>query len=428
MRRWPRCRPAARRIPDEGLSVEIVGNGATLRPVEGLPAIRDADLNVRVTGRTATITLGKGTVEVSPGRRLAVTNGVFEVPDTRPAAPPARVRFRVEGPVPAAAELLALERLREFSGAPFDPATSRGTVSAQVKLGMPLRPDLPQGSTEYNIAVDISNFSADKMLFGQKVEAQTLRVTANNQRYEIKGDVKIDGAPAADRIPQARGEPDAEVRLRRRSTRPRATRLGFDLGRRVTGALPMQDHRPRPARTTRQPLHRRGRSDRGEDRQSAARLGQAGRPAGARGLHHGQARSPATRFEDVVVDGQGVLAKGTVELDANGDLQSANFPVFATSDGDKASLKADRGADGALRVVMRGDVYDGRNFVKSAMAGPSDPKVKPRHPDLDLDIKLGVVAGHNGEAMRGLDLRHVAPRRPRPHASRSTPRSAATRR
>ena len=32
--------------------------------------------------------------------------------------------------------------------------------------------------------------------------------------------------------------------------------------------------------------------------------------------------------------------------------------------------------DGALRVVMRGDVYDGRNFIKSAMAGPSDPKIK----------------------------------------------------
>ena len=35
----------------------------------------------RITGRTATVTLGQGIVDVSPGRRLAVTNGVFEVPD-----------------------------------------------------------------------------------------------------------------------------------------------------------------------------------------------------------------------------------------------------------------------------------------------------------------------------------------------------------
>ena len=100
-----------------------------------------------------------------------------------------------------------------------------------------------------------------------------------------------------------------------------------------------------------------------------------------------------------------MLAKGTVELDSDGDLQAASFPVFATSDGDKISVRADRGADGALRVVMRGDVYDGRNFIKAALGGPSDPRVKARHPDLDLDIKIGVVAGHYGETVRGLEWR-----------------------
>ena len=35
----------------------------------------------------------------------------------------------------------------------------------------------------------------------------------------------------------------------------------------------------------------------------------------------------------------------------------------------------------------------------------ADPKVKARHPDLDIDIKLGVVAGHYGETVRGLDWR-----------------------
>ena len=78
---------------------------------------------------------------------------------------------------------------------------------------MPLRPDLPPGSTDYDITVDLSNFSADKMLFGQKVEAQTLRVTANNQLYEIKGDVKVAGAPAQIEYRKLKGETDAEVKL-----------------------------------------------------------------------------------------------------------------------------------------------------------------------------------------------------------------------
>ena len=84
---------------------------------------------------------------------------------------------------------------------------------------------------------------------------------------------------------------------------------------------------------------------------------------------------------------------------------SAKLPGLRLSDGDKATLKADRAPDGALRVVMRGDVYDGRGFVKSAMAGPTDPKQQKRAPDIDLDIKLGTVAGFHGETLRGLDLK-----------------------
>ena len=123
--------------------------------------------------------------------------------------------------------------------------------------------------------------------------------------------------------------------------------------------------------------------------------------------------------------------KGTVELDATSELVSANFPVFSLSDGDKATLKADRGTDGTLRVAMRGDVYDGRNFVKSSLAGAAASKAKQKQTDLDLDIKLGTVAGHNGETLRGLDLQAVAPRRPHPHLRdelQDRPRHAAQRR
>lgn len=396
--------PGGPPIPEDALSIEIVGTAATLQVVEGLPPIRDADLNVRVNGRSARVTLGKGTVDVSPGRRLAMSSGVFEVPNMRPVAPPATVRFRMEGSVSAAAELLALERLRDFSGTPFDPVGTRGTVSAQIQLGMPLRLDLPPGSTEYTIAADLSNFTADKMLFGQRVEAQTLKVLASNRRYEIKGDARIAGAPAQIEYRKVTSEPEAEIRLQTTLDEAARARLGFDLGPAVTGALPMK---------------------------ITGRLGASGRegrvnveadltPVRIDNLLPGwtkppgrQARAAFTlvnekstmRFEDFLLDGQGVLAKGSIEIDGNGDVQSVNLPIFATSDGDKASIKADRGSDGALRVVMRGDVYDGRNFIKTAMAGPSDPKVKARYPDLDLDIKLGVVAGHYGEAIRGLDLR-----------------------
>ena len=200
-------------VPEEGLAIEIVGHGTEIRPVEGLPSIRDADVNVRVTGRTAVIHVGRGNVEISPGRKLSITNGVFEVPDTFPKAPPAKVRFRLDGSVPAAAELLSSERLRDYSGMPLDPATSRGTLTAQVTLALPLKADLAPGSSTYTIAMDVTNFAAERLVMNHKLEAATLKVNANNQGYWIRGDVKINGVPANLDYRKPRDTADAEVRL-----------------------------------------------------------------------------------------------------------------------------------------------------------------------------------------------------------------------
>jgi hypothetical protein len=324
----------------------------------------------------------------------------------RPKTPPARVRLRVEGSVAAAAELLASERLRDFSGAPFDPTGSRGTVNAQVNLGMLLRPDLPRGSTTYNMTVDIANFSADKLLLGQKVEAQTLRVTASNQGFQMRGDVRVNGTPAQLDYRRVNTEPDAELRVQATLDEAARARLGLEFGPAVTGALPIKF------------TGRIAPNDRDSrfnvevdltpvkiDNLLPGWIKPAGRPARAAFMLSRDKDKNINRLDDLLVDGQGVLARGVVEIDGNGEVQSVNFPIFATSDGDKATLRADRGPDGALRVVMRGDVYDGRSFVKSSMTGPTDPKAKPKQADVDLDIKLGVVAGHHGEALRSLDLR-----------------------
>src|SRR6266566_1379712 len=81
-------------IPDDGLAVNIVASGVTLRPVDTLPSVRDADLKAHVTGRTATVTIGQGAVDTPAGRKLNITDFVFEVPDMAPKPSPSRVKFR----------------------------------------------------------------------------------------------------------------------------------------------------------------------------------------------------------------------------------------------------------------------------------------------------------------------------------------------
>jgi hypothetical protein len=391
-------------VPDDGLSIEVATTGTIIRPVDGLPAIREADLTVRISGRSATVTIPRGVVEVSPGRKITVSNGVFEVPDTFPKGPPSRARFKLEGPVPAVAELLNAERLREAAGSPIDPATSRGNVTAQIAVQVPLKREIPKGVTTYSINADITNFVAERMVMGQKVEAAVLRVAAGSQGYQIKGDVKINGTPAALEYKKPRGDSDAEISVRATLDEAARNRMGFDLTGMVSGPVPVKlgGRLTSNERDTRFNV---------EADLTSAKIDNLlpgwSKPVGraARASFVMIKQPQATRFEDLLLEGNGASVKGTIELDGAGELQYANFPTFSLADGDKANLRAERASDGTLKVTLRGDVYDGRGFVKSSMGGSGDAKAKTVANDLDLDIKLGVVAGHNGEALRGLDLK-----------------------
>lgn len=390
-------------MADESLSVAVETSGTTVRPVDSLPAIRDADLTVRVTGSTATVNLGRGTVEVAQGRKLNIAEGLFEMPDTHVKPQKARAKFRIDGTVPSAAAFLASDGMRDTIGLSLDPASSRGTIAAQVTVNVLLGKQAPPNSVDYVVNADLTNFAADKLLMGQKVEAAALKVSASSDAYQIKGDVKVSGTPASIEVRKQKRDADAELKLTATLDEAARKRLGLDLGNAIVGGIPIK-------------LSGRVGDNVTDDRMSVeadltpAKIDNllpgwvkaAGKAARAT---YTLTKSPkGMRFDDLVIDGSGANVKGALEIDSGGDIVSANFPVFGLSEGDKITLKADRGSDNVLRVTMRGDVYDGRNFVKSSLAGSGD-KSKGKSTDVDLDIKIGTVAGHNGETLRGLDLK-----------------------
>src|SRR5205823_5158997 len=147
--------------------------------LDNVPALRDADLTTRVQGRTATVRVGRAMVDLPSGRKLTLTNGVFEVPDTHPKPSPARTRFRAEGTADAAAELLTLDRLRDSANVALDPATTKGTFAAQIALDYTLTGALSRDNLDYQIDADLTNFVAEKWVRGQRVEAAALKLVAN---------------------------------------------------------------------------------------------------------------------------------------------------------------------------------------------------------------------------------------------------------
>jgi hypothetical protein len=358
-----------------------------------------------VTGRTATVTIGQASADTASGRKLNLSDIVFEVPDMAPKPSPAKVRFKIEGPVPAVAEVLSSNRLSDSTGNMLDPNTTKGNVSAQVAMGMPIQHELTKADTTYNITADVTAFSADKLVMNQKLEASALKIAANNQGYQVKGDVKINGQAASlDYRKPVDG--DADVRVQATLDDASRAKLGFDLGPAVAGSLPLKLSGKIGSgdRDTKLGIE----ADLTQMKLDNILPGWMKMPGkSARAVFNVVKKGDSTRLEDIVVEGGGASIKGSVEVDQNGDLVNVNFPTYSPSEGDKTSLKAERGPDGALKVTMRGDVFDGRGFLKSAISGGKEveSKSKTKSMDFDIDVKLGAVAGFYGEAVRSVDAK-----------------------
>jgi hypothetical protein len=388
-------------IPDEGLNVNIVANGVTLRPVDDLPSVRDGDLKAHVSGRTATVTIGQATADTPAGRKVGISDVVFEVPDMAPKPSPARVKFRIDGPVPAVAEILASDKLSDISGTLVDPNASKGTVSAMVTLGLPIKRQLTRADTTYAVTADLGGFVADRIVMSQKMEANALKVVANNQGYQVKGDVKINGQ-AASLDYRKSVEGDADIKLQATLDEASRARFGFDMGQAVTGTMPVKLI-GRIGGDTRVGVE----ADLTGMKLDNILPGWVKLPGKSTRATFNVVQKPqSTRLEDIVIEGGGVSIKGSIEVDQNGDLLNVNFPSYSPSEGDKTSLRAERGPDGVLKVTMRGDVFDGRGFLKSTISGrDADSKAKSKNIDFDVDVKLGAVAGYSGEALRSVDAR-----------------------
>src|SRR6202012_5310844 len=134
---------------------------------------------------------------------------------------------------------LASDRLSEFSGTLIDPNASKGTVSATVMLGLPIKRELTKADTTYAITADLNGFAADKLVMNQKLEANALKVVANNQGYQVKGDVKINGQAASLDYRKA-SEGDADIKLQATLDDASRARFGVALGPAVSGAIPIK--------------------------------------------------------------------------------------------------------------------------------------------------------------------------------------------
>src|SRR3954451_4179148 len=84
-------------IPDDGLAVNIVATGVTVRPADDMPVVRDADLKARVTGRTASVNIVQAIAYTPTGRKMTISDFTFEVTYMAPKPSRSKIKFSFVG-------------------------------------------------------------------------------------------------------------------------------------------------------------------------------------------------------------------------------------------------------------------------------------------------------------------------------------------
>jgi hypothetical protein len=391
-------------LPDESVRLEFTASGAAFRPRKDLPLVRDAQVSGTVTGRTAQVRVAKGIIDTAQGRRIMISDGVLEVPNHIPQNPDGTIRFHFDGAADAVAEIASSDLLRGVAGLSIDPATARGSVSADTKLTLVFRQDVRGDEVSYSAEGDVKDFAADGMVRGQRVEGVNAKVSLNGNFLQAKGAGKIAGAPATFEFRRLKDEAESEFRISATLDDGARARVGMELAPWLVGSVQVMAQ---------------GRSNDRENRfdveadLTAAKVADlvpgwqkaAGRAAKAQ--FRVIERDGSLKLEELSVSGGGTTIRGSLELDRDGGFISANLPVFHLSDGDKATLRAERAPDGALRVTVRGDVLDARGAIRGLTeAGEAAaPGKKERPRDLDLELRLGAATGHNGEVARQVELK-----------------------
>lgn len=387
------------KLPPEAISINIEGSNAELHPVPELPSVKGASVSVQGSARSVHVTALNGTVDTPDGRKLNLSQTVFDVPETVMKDPPAKVVVQLDGPAAAAVELAAMPPLRGVSSEQIDPGAVRGTISGTAQVNVTLSNHITPADVDYAFEADLTDFSADKVFLGQKLDDATIRAFMTPAATVLRGDGKLGGAPASFEVTRPKVG-DATFVVAANLDDAARTKLNLDLaglsgtvGVKLTGTIGP-----------------RSKSADVDLDLTAARLAELvpgwSKPAGkpARLTAKATVTNSGTRLDDLIVTGPGVNIKGSIELDSKASLISANLPTFQLSDGDKASVKAEN-VDGTMKITVRGEVIEARAFLKNLLEAPIAGRKDEKPLDIDLDVKLDVVTGNNGETMRQVVLR-----------------------
>ncbi len=389
-------------LSDPSVRVDFtVSNGALLL-LPGVPPLVGVEASGVVTGNTTSLTITRGAIEGQNGRRLTLTDALFIAPDNDKKPAPASVQARFTGSMDAVADILGREGMKPYGGMLIDSSILKGQVDAQLNVNLKLsKKSTGPDDTVVRVNAAISNLTIDKLIGKEKLDQGQLILVSDASGLKGSGQGRLLGGPITIELKQAPGA-EMEAAIGFQLDDAGRNRLGMTLGSGVTGPIGVRvtsafGVKELPPAQVELDLQRTA-----IDGVLPGLVKPAGRPAKASFLLDNTARG-STIDQLLFETAAGALARGSLELDANGAFRSARLSQFRLSPGDDMKIDVDEVRD-ALKVTVRASAMDARPFLKSMLSDSSARDLSAAK-DIDLDLRAASVVGANRQSLTGVDMK-----------------------
>lgn len=390
---------------DEALdAVGEVVNGTVVNVLEGMGALTGVSGKLHITGRTATFDAASGALETAPGRRLAVSESRFLVPDFALRPTPAVLELRVAGSVEAVADLLALPGVSSHATIPVEPGAIRGQVDGKLRIDFEIGDNARDDHTTFAIDATASNLVIEKLIGKERLEGATLRVLADRTGLRVSGTGRLYGAPATLDVRRGFGEKGpAQAQLTFTFDEAARQRAGYAVAG-ISGPVAAIVRTPLPVEDLNTHIEL-DLTRTGFDNPAPGLSKPAGKPAKASFVI--ARRGEGTTLEQFSFDASPAQAQGVIELGKDGAFRSASLSPLRLSSGDEMKADISRTGD-ALKVVLRGSNFDARPMLGSLIRSNGEKASgggKSASDDLDVDFKAPIITGHGKQILSNVDFK-----------------------
>ncbi|MBL4758146.1 MAG: hypothetical protein JKY32_11125 [Rhizobiales bacterium] len=389
-------------IPPEALDMAFGFTGITAEYFWALPDLAGAAGRGRMKGGHFTVDVLRGSITVASGAVVEDVTGTIEIPNATKEPAIAYIRTTGSGSTKALLELMNYAPLEYADEIGLDPAEIGGYSSLELDLSVPLLTNVTYEDVNVAARAEIHEFAVPNLFGEQDVENGELILRVLPTRMEAAGEMELSGVATHLNWRRPFGVPGSgNLALRMRLDDEDRSRLGLDLdflqGPVEVEIVPENISAPGSDLSILVDL-------------SEASLSYSGlgweKPVGVAGnVQFLLIRETDGTFhlDDFELTAPGTIVSGTIRIDDESRILSADFPEFSLNQGDQISITLRRADDGALNVAARGQSFNARGVLQGMFTGRPSGQQSNAGGVINLDAVIARVTGENGSEITDLN-------------------------